>query len=376
MSDHLQLKKNLFINGVNTSFGGSVKSSTKVWQDSFDSENIDCYFFNTVPDFNFKSKTFLYKLLIAFYFIPGTFFRIFKQPIFEFLYKLSPFLILQFYRVKIRTNPSKIIFSHHSIFFLAVFIKKIRRIFLIHDLIYIRAKSKGASRRVQRFYFAIELCIYRHAHILFIHSYHEQRVLRNFLSNETYLIKSWRAEPNARSASYACSEIAVISDWRRYENIHGAIEFFTKDFDHMNFKGKIKFHFYGFDSDKIILKITSLNLSPQILMLDGGIFKNLSDIREGFFFVPIYHGAGIKLKTIEALASKRFVLGTKAAFIGLHPWIISKVIKITDSLNDFSINIKAPKEDDFIEAIDGLSLKFIEIGMIPIFHNHNISLCD
>ena len=90
--------------------------------------------------------------------------------------------------------------------------------------------------------------------------------------------------------------------------------------------------------------------------------------------MPIYQGAGIKLKTIEALASKRFVLGTKAAFIGLHPWIISKVIKITDSLNDFSINIEAPKEDDFTEAIDGLSFKFIEIGMIPIFHNHNIPL--
>jgi hypothetical protein len=372
MQDHQQLNKILFINGVNTKFGGSVKGAIKIWQASFKNEKIDCEIFNTIPDFNLESKSLLYKLLLAIYFIPGTFFRLFKQPIFELSYKFSPFLIIQFFRAKIRVNPSKIIFSHHSIFFLGIFVKKIRRIFLIQDLIYIRAKSKGASRRVLRLYFAIELFIYRHAHILFVISYHEHRVLRNFLPNQIYLIKSWGKDTYARMPSYDCSEIAVISDWRRYENIHGALNYFTKDFNHVNFNEKIQFCFYGFDSNKIVSQIKSLNLSSELSIVNGGTFRNISDIREGFFFVPIYQGAGIKLKTIEALASKRFVIGTNAAFIGLPPWIISKVIKITESLNDFPTKIESPEGDAFIKAIDSLSLHFIEIGKVSIFHNRNI----
>ena len=369
MLDNLKYCKVLLVNGVNTQFGGSVSGAIKAWQKSFAKEKIDIDILNTVPNFNIRNKNILYKLLLILYFFPGTLFRIFNNPICEFLYKISPLLIFNFLRSERGVKPKNIIFSHHAIFFLGIFVEKLRRIFLIQDLIYIRAKSMGFSRRIQRLCFAIELCIYRHANILFVLSYHENRILRYFLSTEIYLIKSWQLNQNLENIKYDFSKIAVISDWRRNENIHGALKYFMKESTCLSLGNNLYFNFYGFNSDKISLQIQSLKLPPNVLIKDGGAFKNLSDIQEGVFLVPIYQGAGIKLKTIEALSSRRFVLGTKAAFIGLPSWIISDVTKITYSLNDFPIKIKKPEPNSFIEVTDSLSLKFIEIAKVPIFYN-------
>ena len=96
MSDYKYLNDLLLVNGVNTNFGGSVRGAINVWKKSFDEENISCEILNTIPNFRFKSKNYLYYLFLAIYFFPGTFFRVFNLQIFEFLYKLSPFLIFSF----------------------------------------------------------------------------------------------------------------------------------------------------------------------------------------------------------------------------------------------------------------------------------------
>lgn len=358
----------LFVNGVNTHYGGSVKGAINVWKKSLNDENITHSFFDVVPNLKFKNKNYLYLCLLAIYFFPGTFFRIFNLPIFEFLYKVSPFLIFSFLSVKRKFKSSKIIFSHHSIFFLAIFSNKRQRIFLIQDLLYIRAKSRGASKRIQRIYFSIELFIYKYSSVLFVISYHEQRILKRFLDSEINLISSWSTYSMVNEPRYFPSKVAVISDWRRPENIHGALKYFNEGTNSLRFK-EIAFKFYGFESNVIMKQIKSINRNSNISILDGGTFTDLSNIEEGFFFVPIYQGAGIKLKTIEGIALNRVVIGTKAAFIGLPPWIIREVIKVTKSLDDFPLDLVSPPVASFRDALDGLSLLFIPIGKAPCFHN-------
>lgn len=373
MSNYKSISKLLFVNGVNTNFGGSVSGAINVWKESFEQENISYEIFNTIPKFRFRSKGFLYYLVLVIYFFPGTLFRMFNIQIFEFFYKVSPFLIISFIYKKIKYNPPIIIFSHHAIFFLAFFSKKNQRIFLIQDLIYIRAKSKGASRKIQRIYFSIELFIYKYSPTLFVLSYHEQKILRRFLSSNIYLIRSWGIKVYPNIVKYDPSRIAVISDWRRPENIHGVLSFFKKKCEFLDANKILYLNFYGFDSDKIIRLLKPILQYHNIVISNAGTFRNLSDIDEGYFFVPIYHGAGIKLKTIEGIALNRLIIGTKAAFIGLPPWIIRNVIKITNSPEDFSIEINRPDTVSFISVNEELSLFFIPIGKAPIFlENSNI----
>jgi hypothetical protein len=96
--------------------------------------------------------------------------------------------------------------------------------------------------------------------------------------------------------------------------------------------------------------------------VDGGVFNELTDIKEGYFFVPIYQGAGIKRKTLEALCAGRMVVGTKAAFIGLPSWMISEITCRVSTVGDLKRLPILPHKSEFERAMVSLSGKFLSIG--------------
>lgn len=364
MSDCNRELQVLFVNGINTGFGGSVAESNKSWEASFRSNGISFEKFDTVPRFGVSQKSRWYFVLLSAYFFPGTLFRLMTSVIFEFAYKISPFLVLGFIWRLLAKRPRRVIFSHHSACYLAFLCSYAKRIFLIHDMMFVRARSRGASRRTQRFYLGLELRIYQFAPTLLVQSYHEWRLLRHFLKKRVHLITccdlGLAIAPAARQAG-----LAVISDWRRPENVHGAIQFFgsaaAKKYD----GGKLNLRFFGFDSQSLVDRLISAGLSSSISVANGGVFKDLSDIVDGYFFVPIYQGAGIKRKTLEALSAGRMVVGTKAAFIGLPPWMIAGVTKRVTSIGDLQTLPKLPDDREFTETLSALSSKFNAIGEIP-----------
>lgn len=352
----------LFVNGINTAFGGSVAESNKIWGDSFRSNKVKYEVFDTVPRLWACQKNKWYLLLLSIYFLPGTFFRILRAPVFEFAYKISPVLLIRFI-VKIFFGRFKrVVFSHHSIFFLALFCSRVKRIFLIQDLMYVRGRSRGASRKVQRFYLFVEMKIYRLAPTLLVQSYHEWRVLRHFLDKPIYLIGCCKLDLDILPVEHRPT-IAVISDWRRPENVHGVMKFFSshnvKTYDGF----KVEFRLYGFNSEAMTKKLQQLGpLLGGIKVENGGVYDRLQDISEGYFLVPIYHGAGIKRKTLEALCAGRMVIGTKGAFIGLPSWMISKVILRVESLDDLKSMPCLPDRHEFSRTLNDLSRKFKSIG--------------
>ena len=91
----------------------------------------------------------------------------------------------------------------------------------------------------------------------------------------------------------------------------------------------------------------------------------MTDIAEGYFFVPIYQGAGIKRKTLEALSAGRMVVGTSAAFIGLPAWLITAVTWRVVSIEDVQGLPGLPDTAAFDRALKGLSALFLGIGAIP-----------
>ena len=353
----------LFVNGINTSFPCSGVQALKGWENSFRRKGISFETLSTAPKFGMQSQNKLYWILLGIFYFPGTLFRIFKFPISEFLYKLSPFLVLQFILIILRKKIRHVIFSHHAIFFLMFFCRKSKRVLLIHDLISIRSRSFGASRRLQRFYLRIELIFYKFSPVILIQSYQECRILRRFLSSEIHLIRCHDLEFDSFDLKLT-SGLALISDWRRHENFHGASQFFSTPIISKYTEKSLFVRFYGFGSNKIFEHINADINSKNLLFSDGGTFKDVAEIEEGYFFVPIYHGAGIKRKTLEALSFGRFVVGTKAAFIGLPPWIISDVTKRVNSVNDLVALPFIPDAKVFEKKLSELAKYFHDISDI------------
>ena len=367
MSDNNHDLDVLFINGINTGFGGSVAESNKTWVASFRKNGVLFDVLDTVPRFSLTKKSRWYFLLLSLYFMPGTLFRIVTAPIFEFAYKLSPFVAINFIRIILTRRPRRVIFSHHSVCYLSLFCSRAKRIFLIHDLMYVRSRSKGASRQMQRLFFNLELSIYRLAPTLLVQSYHEWRVLRYFLNNRIYLISCCDLN-STTMPSKRRSSLAVISDWRRPENVHGATLFFSTTAAKTYDGKELSFRFYGFGSRALVDCLESIGVASNVVIDDGGTFKDVSDITEGYFFVPIYQGAGIKRKTLEALCSGRMVIGTKAAFIGLPAWLITDVTWCINTIDDFQALPSLPDEQTFDRALGGLSRRFCSIGEIHDLH--------
>ena len=354
----------LFVNGINTDFGGSGAEAKKTWEASLREHSISFEMMQTVPRFGSARKRRWYFLLLALYFLPGTLFRAASTPVFEFAYKLSPLLVLRFLSDQLRLRPRRIVFSHHACFYLALFAARTRRVFLIHDLMYVRARSRGASRRLQRFCLRFELMIYRLAPALLVLSYHEWRVLRRFVGEGVRLITCCDLRAAAAASAAREQGLAVISDWRRPENIHGAQQFFSSPAAITYNGAPLRFRFFGFGSGALVERLAAAGVSSRIGIADGGVFKDLSDINEGYFFVPIYQGAGIKRKTLEALSAGRMVVGTKAAFIGLPPWIIARVTWRVTAIEDLQALPELPNPQAFGAALGELSRWFRGIGEI------------
>jgi hypothetical protein len=220
---------------------------------------------------------------------------------------------------------------------------------------------------MQRLFFNLELRIYRLAPTLLVQSYQEWRLLKHFLNNRVYLISC--CDLNSTTTPFKRrSSLAVISDWRRPENVHGATQFFSTTAAKIYSGQELSFRFYGFGSRALVEYLESIGVSSNIGIADGGTFKEVSDITEGYFFVPIYQGAGIKRKTLEALCSGRMVIGTKAAFIGLPAWLIADVTWCITTIDDLQALPNLPGEKTFDIALGDLSRIFCSIGEIPELH--------
>ena len=179
--------KILFINGVNTSFGGSGYNALNCWLNSLSHSNVNYDVYNTVPKFGFQKKSYLLSIILLIYFLPGTLLRPFKNPFFEILYKISPFFLIGLARQVQKNKYRYFIFSHYCVFLYAFLVDRKKRIFLIQDLLYVRAKSLGFSPFFCRLIFKVELNLYSQAKYIICLSYHEQKILSKFLKSNIYL---------------------------------------------------------------------------------------------------------------------------------------------------------------------------------------------
>ena len=310
----------LLVNGVNTAFGGSVRNLIAAWVRSIHRTGADVTVLDTVPSFGIRRKGPLLSALWAAYFLPGTCFRFSRFPGLELLTKLSPILAWRIFWQVASARPELAVFSHHSSFAYGLLVARRRRVFVIQDLLYVRARSMGYSKPLCKLLLNIELRVYRMAEHLVVLSHEERRILESLLGTRVSLVSCLdRDEVVADLPTSYDRRIALVSDWRREENLHGLLTFFSADRKSETPGPRLEFVLYGFESALATRKVASVAVHTGYDFVDGGTYETFTDIGQVFFLVPIYMGAGIKRKTLETLQAGRFVLGTSAAFIGLRP---------------------------------------------------------
>lgn len=339
----------LIVNGINTTKGGSGLHLLNVWTRSLDVRGRKYHLFDTVPAWPRLRISGLRSFFLALYFLPGTVMRAFGLPVFEMAYKISPFMILRFLLAVRRHNPKHVLFSHHAIFYLSFFCRRECAHYIVHDLLYRRARSLGFGRNASRFVFWMECRFYRRAASLVCLSCQEARILRRFGFRSVRLVSSYAMEGEVYPPrNYDFRRVAIVTDWRRPENVHGARKFFKRpSCNHKAMGGeRIQFNMYGFDSSKNREALVALpGIAGSASVIATGVYKNHSDISEGIFIVPIYQGAGIKIKVLEAFRHRRYVLGTPGAFEGIPRSWLTGVAVIVNSIDDLpSANFEVDPE--------------------------------
>lgn len=358
----------LIVNGINTSKGGSGSHLLNTWTFSLDKHGKKYSVFDTVPSLPKCSSVYLQIIILALYFMPGTLLRVFRLPLFELFYKISPFLIWKFFKAIRTRKPAHVLFSHHAVFFLSFFLKRERRHYIIHDLLYRRARSLGFNRKISKFVFWVECRLYSGAESLLCLSFQERRILSCFGFKRLQLISSYALDGAIYPPeTYDCGSVALVSDWRRHENIHGLAAFFEQPLPkyEMVARSLPGFKVYGFGSALACAALENLpEAASKPKVEDRGFYRNHSEISEGIFLVPIYQGAGIKIKVLEALKNRRYVLGTPGAFEGLpRRWLID-VTAVVASLNDLPQGALQVNLEAFDEFEVRYQADFQELGCV------------
>lgn len=330
----------LIVNGINTLKGGSGAHLLNIWLRSMMKHGRKHSTLNTIPTWSGKTGAALRAGLLALYFLPGTFLRVLRLPLFELAYKVSPFLLWKFLRTVRKEAPDHVLFSHHAVFYLSFFFSRERSHFIVHDLLYRRSKSLGYSSRLSKFVFWAECRLYKRAASLVCLSCHEERILRRFNFRQIQLLSSYSSDGEiSPPACYDFRYLALVSDWRRPENEHGVKTFFLQTTSECGVERGSVIHFsiYGFESEAIGgLLNQHLGAGSKFNIVSKGFYHDHSVIREGVFLIPIYQGAGIKIKLLEALRHRRFVVGTPGAFEGIPRRWLEGVGKIVNSKEDLT----------------------------------------
>ncbi len=341
MSDAADVRRPdvLFVNGVNSAFGGSGANANRNWLASIRRMARRVTVFDSVPTFGFKRMGYPLKAILAVYFMPGTIFRFSRFPGLELLHKLSPICAVRLWMAARKAQPDLIVFSGQNALLYSFIFPKAKRVFLIQDLLYIRAKSLAFPRVLCRLLFHVERALYRRAAKLTVLSEGERRILARFVDASISLISCLDVEVKVETGvTGGAGEVALISDWRRPENRHGVIAFFSGDSAGTACSDVPPFVIYGLGIESLREVIVKSGLDGRYRFVYRGVYGALSDVREDIFLVPIYHGAGIKMKVIEALNAGRYVVGTPGAFLGLkrHRLVdVSRVVRNPEEIANF-----------------------------------------
>lgn len=248
------------------------------------------------------------------------------------------------YLLKNQKSYNIIYLDYSQVFIYSIFVRKKEKTrLMLHDIIiqrFARANRKKFYKKwLIGFIYRSERFFFRQAFSVMVLSFKDKRVLKNIykIDADAILPKNRFLITGNMNEGIRLNQFAFLGAWNRFENLQG-LEWFIKEV-------------YPALPGKYVFVIIGSGLPSSFLENLPGAFKPVGFIEDTTAYIqqsaalisPVFFGAGIKFKVLDALRCGCRVIGTNIAFEG---------IEVTQKKIIFNAN--SPKE--FEEAINFCSI--------------------
>jgi hypothetical protein len=247
--------------------------------------------------------------------------RYWRKRWLEFFSRLSPWLLISLLFKYLLFRPDVLIFNHHCTFPFAYFFLS-KKILVWHDV-----PSAKISKSCNRQLFDKYLCINLERYFLneatqsWVLSFTEQKLLRRFYAQKTYILPALDSSPNLLQKNVEPNSWLLVANWNRDENRNGATDFFLAYLllvRSVSSDLRGRFTIAGSGASNFLESLLYFDCDINLLEIQAvNHFDSLSQFNQSALLAPINEGAGIKLKTLEAWSCNMPVIGTAQAFSGL-----------------------------------------------------------
>ena len=266
----------------------------------------------------------------------------FVYPLFSI--RFNWFVVRKIRKLAKRNCYKTVILNHSNMFLYGKYINKdIPKVLFCQDVIAQRV-SRSASYMIQK------ICIFSEQMVLSQTNGH----IFSFSQKDCDLIKKIYGKRANLCLDYIDEKIlgkkpekiedyfVLFGDWKRKENMDGAMWLISQVGPCLKNKVHIKVIGRGFPQN---LRNVSSNLSLEVLGFVDDPYSILTCSKA--LLSPLFTGAGVKVKVIEALACGVPVIGTEIAFEGLP-------------LQFSSFMLLANKPEEYAEYIEGIDIDITE----------------
>lgn len=257
----------------------------------------------------------------------------FVHPVFSI--RFSWHLLRMIRKLQDENKYKAIIFNHSNMFLYAKFLNRdVPKLLLCHDVIAQRV-NRSSSWLMRK------LCIASERFGLTMPNAH----IFSFSQKDCDLIKNVYGLPAKLNLDYIDEAIlsktptkiedyyVLFGDWTRSENLDGAMWLIKEVCPLLNAEVTIKVIGRGFPHEIVV---ANEKVKIEVLGFVDDPYQMLSNCRA--LLTPLFQGAGIKVKVIEALACGTPVVGTDIAFEGL-PVKYSNMMLLSNDKESFARNM-------------------------------------
>jgi glycosyltransferase involved in cell wall biosynthesis len=294
-----------------SNYGAGLNYTLNLINDLQKLYHIDIIYFNfpgietTVPFLKRKKSSLTLKII-------RSVFSPFMHPFYTCRFSLS--LLFRLYRI--RNNYDYIYFDFNQVHIYSLFIPHKSKLLMLHDVMIQKYKrKKGMLNRLQCLWiFYSEKIILHFSHAsLYVFSKKDQHILSKVYNCKSNIVDFYISEKiRTSSPKIIHSQYCFIGAWNRSENFESLLWF--NDFVLPFIKTQDEFLVIGGGMPQSFYK--SIN-NPKVKYL--GFVDDPYEIisHSKALIAPLFHGAGVKVKTLEAILCGIPVIGTKIAFEGI-----------------------------------------------------------
>ena len=213
-----------------------------------------------------------------------------------------------------RTRYDLIVLDHSQLFIYGLFIRRVPKIAISHDVITQRIHRQGNYLKYlhSRITESILIRLLRDTRF-YTFSKKDKLYLKNLGANEVFTTSFY---PNFTVSDYPSLENAIVlfASWSRPENIEGLRWFVESVLPFIRLDIQVKVLGGGLPNKDIDRLKTHSNVKYLGFVDDPAV----SIASSMLLIAPIFQGAGVKVKVVDALSLGTPVLGTKMAFEGIN----------------------------------------------------------